>query len=352
MRLSTKDSSKYTIEIIKCKERWNHFLNEIGEFDFYHTFDYHQVSIVENQTPVLFVYAENNILIAIPFVISPIKDSVFSDITSVYGYVGPISKNIHTKWDNSDLKLELNKFFVDYRIISVFSRLNPFIENQELILDNIGSIKTIGTVVNIDLSQNLNEQRRRYSKITKRYLNKIDKLFTFKISDKKEDILRFMQLYYENMDRVNASENYYFDNDYFFKLINGEGFETDVIHAILNETSEVVSSAVMVRTNKKIVQYHVSGTLDSYLRLTPMRFLIDKMRIFASQKGYVYFNLGGGVGGKQDSLFQFKSSFSKDFKDFKIWKVICNKEVYNNLVAERNGLTQNQKDNFFPLYRA
>ena len=60
---------------------------------------------------------------------------------------------------------------------------------------------------------------------------------------------------------------------------------------------------------------------DAVLEITlgKTKLLIDEMRLIASKKGFNYFNLGGGLGGKyNDSLFNFKSSFSKDYKDFKL----------------------------------
>ncbi len=341
----------YTVDIIKGKEKWDYFLSEIGEYDFYHTYDYHQISIEKDETAVLFVYTEGKSIIAIPFVVRPIKNSEYYDITSVYGYAGPISINVGGDWDNSKMRRELDAFFDSHKIVSVFSRLNPYISNQEIILDKLGTIDTIGPVVNIDLTKSLDEQRAGYSNITKRYLKKSEKLFSFKFSNKREDILKFIDLYYENMIRVNASKKYFFDHDYFFNIINAEGFETDILFATLKETNEIISAAMMTRANDKIVQYHVSGTRNDYLKLTPMRYLIDKMRVFASEKGYKYFNLGGGLGNKKDSLLQFKSTFSKDFRDFKVWKIVCNQEVYDKLSAHKKDEIQDSNKDFFPQYR-
>lgn len=341
----------YTVEIVSDKEKWDVILRQIASYDFYHTFDYHQLSKKENEKAVLFVFTQNTSLVAIPFLIRPIKGSQYYDITSAYGYVGPIARNISNNWDNAMFIAELNTFFRAYKIVSVFSSLNPFIKQHDVVLKGLGVFKTLGPIVNIDLKQSTQKQRENYSKITKRYLNKADKLLSFKISSAKEDVLKCIELYYQNMMRVKATKKYFFDVNYFFTLINSEGFETDVIHAVLNETGEIVSSAIMVRTNNKIVQYHVSGTIEDYLELSPMRFLIDKMRLMAAKQGYEYFNLGGGLGNREDSLFQFKSTFSKDYKDFRIWKLICNQEVYDELVAKKK-INTGSEDVFFPSYRS
>lgn len=345
-----KKSKTMSVKILESKTEWDSTLKKIGDHDFYHTYDYHQLSKQSNERAVLFVFSEHDVLIAIPFIIRPIENHSLYDATSVYGYAGPISMNIAEDWDNSTFKNELIDFFKKEKIVSVFSRLNPYINNQETILKDVGDIKKLGPVVNIDLTKDLDEQRTLFSRTTKRYLNKIGKLCTTEISDKEEDILKFIDLYYENMDRVNAKKRYYFDKDYFFSFLKSSGFKTDVIFAILNETKEIISAAMMVKTNK-IIQYHISGTLNEYLNMTPIRLLIDKTRISGTEEGYTYFNLGGGLGSQDDSLLRFKSSFSKDFKDFKIWKLICNQEMYDELVTANEDASKNMDSDFFPLYR-
>ena len=221
-------------------------------------------------------------------------------------------------------------------------------KNQDIVLKNAGNICQSGKVVNIDITKDVVEQRSLFSKTTKRYINKTAKLCSIKLSKDKKDILRFKELYYENMDRVNAHECYYFSEEYFSKFIKCSGFEVDVLHAVLNETGEVISSAMIVKTNK-FVQYHISGTLNEYLHLTPIRILINEARILATEQGYKFFNLGGGLGGNEDSLFFFKSSFSKEFKNFEVWKYIVDEEAYKNLSSKYSDLNSNQ--HFFPLYR-
>jgi len=66
---------------------------------------------------------------------------------------------------------------------------------------------------------------------------------------------------------------------------------------------------MMVKTNN-IIQYHISGTKNDHLNLSPIRLLIDEMRLRGTAENYRYFNLGGGLGNNEDELFRFKSSFS------------------------------------------
>jgi lipid II:glycine glycyltransferase (peptidoglycan interpeptide bridge formation enzyme) len=132
-------------------------------------------------------------------------------------------------------------------------------------------------------------------------------------------------------------------------MVYSKDFKSEVLLAIDNESGQTIGASQYIMTND-IVQYHLSGTKDDFLHLMPTKLLIDEMRMIASEKGYVYFNLGGGLGGRDnDSLFNFKSSFSKDFKDFNLWKYICNQKIYDELVLKKGILDESD---YFPLYRS
>ncbi|KAA1246933.1 peptidoglycan bridge formation glycyltransferase FemA/FemB family protein [Aquimarina sp. RZ0] len=336
-----------TIEVIEDQENWNQLLEKVDGHDFYHTFDYHQLSKSDDEKPILIKYEYENKIIGLPLLMRKIFDTDYFDITSVYGYAGPLSKNIDESFDADDFKKQLEAFFKENKIVSVFTRLNPYIQHQEVILGGLGEIKTLSKIVNINLTRDLDIQRSFFSKTTKRYINKARKQCTVRNIESEDDIIIFKELYYENMDRVNAKESYYFPENYFNSFINSKEINTDVLFAIHNETNKIISAAMMVKTNK-IIQYHISGTRNDYLYLTPIRLLIDEMRIRGTQENYTCFNLGGGLGNQEDSLFKFKASFSKDSKDFKIWKFIVNQEIYDKLT---NQYAPTMSSDFFPKYR-
>ena len=336
------------LEIIKDKKQWDLLVKEIDHYDFHHTYDYHYIAKSVNETPILLKYIENNILIGLPLLIRDINGTSFKDATSVYGYAGPISKGITNNFNNSNFIKELNHFFTENKIISIFSRLNPYVPYQERVLKNYGKIITQGKVVNIDLTLNIDEQRQNYQNRLKTHTNKSRRNCTIKRALTDDDLHKFIEIYYENMDRVNAKKMYYFSNDYFHKIAKSKDFETETLLALDNESNKVIAGSMFIKT-KSIVQYHLSGTKSEFLNLMPTKLLIDEMRIRSYQEGYTFFNLGGGLNGSDDdSLFRFKSSFSKDFKNFNLWNLIINPKAYKELVNERKIIT---KSHFFPLYR-
>ncbi|WP_420600859.1 GNAT family N-acetyltransferase [Flagellimonas sp.] len=342
------------IEIIRDKEQWDSLVGSIEHSDFYHTYNYHELSRKDNERPVLIKYTEQDTIIAIPLLSRRVFETDYYDLTSVYGYPGPIGSNISKTFDNTKFKKELGAFLHSKKVVSVFSRLNPFINQQEAILKNVGFIADHGKVVNIDLTQKLEIQRQQYNKRLKTYINKSRRLCTLSNATTQEEIQLFIEMYYENMHRVNAKRDYFFDKAYFDNLLGSNDFEAEILLTSFNENKEVIAGALFVKKNN-IVQYHLSGAREKYLFLNPVKLMIDEMRIKATKEGFTYFNLGGGVNTKEDSLFHFKSNFSKDFKTFKLWKYIIDEEAYCDLVR-KTGKDCRIEDNalkvdFFPYYR-
>ena len=149
------------------------------------------------------------------------------------------------------------------------------------------------------------------------------------------------------MIRVSAHDYYHFDEEYFFNLLNSSDFECRLLIACID--SEITSGVLLTYSNN-IMQFHLAATHESYLHDGPMKLLIDEATIIGRGRGMHYLHLGGGVGGEEDSLFEFKSGFSNLFLDFKTWRFTADKATYDSLVEGR-GLLSFANSGFFPLYR-
>ncbi len=337
------------IKEITTKDEWTAVLKQIDSYDFYHTFDYHNISCNKNtEKPILITYTNNNdVIIALPLLLREIPNSTYYDFTSIYGYAGPLSKNVTCTFDNESYISDLLSYFQSKKIVSVFSRLHPYLEQQNNILSNFGDQVSLGKVVNIDVTLPLEESRRVYQKSLKNQVNKLRKTCRVRKAETDADIIKFVDIYNENMKRLKADDNYFFKTEYFINFMKQSDFKTDILLIEELDTGKIIAGSMFVKTNE-FVQFHLSGTRTEYLRLRPSKLFIDEMRIKANEQNFKYFNLGGGLGSKEDSLFEFKSSFSKDFRTFKIWKYIANRDVYDDLTIKFNN-TNNKT--FFPSYR-
>jgi lipid II:glycine glycyltransferase (peptidoglycan interpeptide bridge formation enzyme) len=342
------------IELIENKQEWVAVIESALESDFYQSYDYHALSKNKNEHPILIKYRDECASIAIPLLIRKIEGTPYRDATSVYGYSGPFTSNICPGYDNSVFARKLTELFLDHRIVSVFSRLNPFVPHQKKVLKGLGTTSSPGNVVYIDLKKDPEEQLSAYSKRLKTYINKSRRLYTIKKATERDEIMQFIALYYENMRRVQAREHYFFKETYFFDLLASKDFKAEILLAMDNQSGCIIGGALFLK-HKRIVQYHLSGAREEFLKLNPIKLLIDEMRERAIKEGYYYFNLGGGVGNKEDSLFHFKSGFSGVSRPFELWKFIVNENAYRELVRGKRNINGASNlvecGEFFPIYR-
>lgn len=328
---------------------WNQIVRRSYLYDFHHTGFYHQIDNQDQSK--LFVATRGDNFIALPLVFRTISGSDWADATSVYGYSGPVA-NHEATFQRTDLVNyfwdEVTSYFRENRIISAFSRLHPLI-NQHLFFEGHGEISPLNKTVSINLKLDPDEQRRQYRKSNKSEINQLRrKGFVVEKAESVGEIERFIEIYYETMDRVYASSNYYFAREYFHRFLDNDAFDNQLLLAKFE--GEIAAGAIFTMTDK-IMQYHLAGTTEPYIRETPMKLILDEARLLGNEKQLDYLHLGGGVGGSDDdSLFRFKSGFSKQLCQFSVWKYIIDREKYDSLVQVRK--IKNVTSGFFPLYRS
>ncbi len=343
------------IKIIKDKDSWNEVIGSFIDADVYHTYDYHHISKGIDETPVLIKYSDYDQVIALPLLIRNIVGTGFKDATSVYGYSGPLCRDCRVRKANtSNFKEELDALFNKNNIVSIFSRLHPFISYQTELLSKMGEIVSPGKVVSINLGLSDEEQQQHYNRRLRTYINKCRRTYKVKEVNSDDEIRAFIEMYTETMKRVNAKEKYFFDADYFFNFMKSEYFDKKLLIALDKESNEIAAGALFIMKNQ-MVNYHLSGLKDEYLKLNPIKLLLEMVREESTREGYSYFNLGGGVGNKEDSLFRFKAGYSKDVKDFNLWRYVVNQDIYEKLSKEHlkdtDPAISPQLQDFFPLYR-
>ncbi|WP_432714756.1 GNAT family N-acetyltransferase [Pedobacter sp.] len=333
---------------IREETAWNSYIERSLGFEIYQTWYYH--SLNKEGEPVLFVYEENKRFIALPLIKRAIEASSFYDMTSVYGYCGPVSN-----MDLSEVSLSTSQnfkhAFIEFlkaeQCISVFSRLHPFM-NQQFLLQNIGGLKENGKTIYIDLTVPLAYQKENYEKRLNRQIRSLRKRgFLIKEATTKDDITRFTQMYLQNMDRLNASPGYYFDEQYFANLLYGSKMKNKLL--LIFDGSDLICGA-LVLISRNIIRNHLSATSPGYLKDSPSKLLTDEISLLGRQLGKKIFHLGGGVGGREDSLYKYKSYFSNLEVEDRIWCYVTEPNIYNELVAQRVNILDS-KSNFFPLYR-
>ena len=337
----------YTSLVVTEKEDWQSYTEKSLDYDIFHTYQYHELD--KRGTPLLFVYQNENDFIAFPFLKREIEGSNFFDLTSVYGYSGPISNQKIEDIDSLTKEgfEESFKFFLtDQKCISVFSRLHPFIDQTKL-FNNLCCVKNNGKTIYIDLTVSLEEQRGNYNKRLARQIKQIkEREYLIKEADNPQEIKLFTEMYTKNMDRLSAADHYYFNEDYFIEILQNKALNGKLI---LVYDGEIMISGAIIICSKNIIRNHLSATNENYLKESPSKLLVDEISLIGRAMGAKYFHLGGGYRGQNDSLFEFKSYFSNLFLEDHIWCYIADEDNYQAQVKEKNIIID---DGFFPLYRS
>lgn len=335
------------IVTLSQKEEWNRLVGQCVFHDFYHTASYH--ALATDGTPCLFVYGDAKRYIAFPLLLRPIAGTSYYDITSVYGYCGPLFSQSEVDEEMcSAFSDALFRWMVAQRVVAAFTRLHPFLPLQQSLLSRLGNVVPIGETVWIDLS---GQFRNGYSRSLRYQLNVAERHMCVRESCLPDDWTVFETIYGEAMNRLHAAPRYCFSSDYFAALRGSSDF-VPKLYLADDRKQRVIGGAICILC-KGVAQYHLGACCTDALSFSPLKLILDYACSDLQHKRQAdCLHLGGGYGGAADTLFQFKSRFSPLRKQFYVWQCIVDQPVYEALVAERVGENiDRMSQNFFPLYR-
>nr|WP_257219946.1 GNAT family N-acetyltransferase [Acinetobacter sp. YH12239] len=160
----------------------------------------------------------------------------------------------------------------------------------------------------------------------------------------------FIEIYLETMRYLNATDFYFFDKEYFYRM---KRLLADKLKLVVVKCNEQVIGASLFMLDNGIIQYHLSGTTIDGKKYQPSKLILDYMIDWGVSQGYSFLHLGGGVGGQQDALYKFKKGFTADEYSFYTVRLIINSVVYRKLCLDLKfkDIEIDNVSNFFPLYR-
>ena len=280
-----------------------------------------------------------------------IDNKTYYDLITPYGYGGPIVVDCVDNSLRQELVQEYYKSFKAYceanDIVSEFIRFHPILENYKDFKD-IYDVQYMRKTLGTNLKDFDDPIQSEFSKSCRKVIRRaLRNGITFKIEKSPDKIDEFKDIYYSTMDRNDANEYYYFDDEYFNNIINNFKENVILVKAIYEEKT---IAAGLYFIFGKIIHIHLSGTLNEYLDLSPAYILKYAVTLWGKENGYELIHYGGGrSNSEEDSLFKFKKKFAKNTEfDFYIGKKVWDIDVYNKL-CELKGVNENTE--FFPAYR-
>jgi hypothetical protein len=336
-----------SFSVISLEADWKKALSKISH-DWYHTWDYHQLANKNGEgKPALLYYENEDQKIVFPILLRPLTNNL-SDATSVYGYAGILTGDTIDETSFQHFFKLATEWLKSQNVVTVFSRMHPIYNEADQFLPEI--LTSLSKTISIDLSLSDEAQVKAYRNSTKREIKKLRKSGAY--CRYGNDLLGgFMQVYNQTMDRLEATNYYYFDLDYYQTLLVSKEFESRV-YSVFDADDTLMCAGIFMFTGD-IVQYHLGGTHTNFLRQAPVKFMLDQVRIDAANTSCKLFHLGGGSGSQEDSLFNFKLGFSKLTHDFNVMKWIVDEDKYTALNKEHQTSNPDKTINtdYFPVYR-
>ena len=336
---------------IDNSNKWDEIVTSFADYDVYYLSGYARSFYVhgDGEPQLLYYISENIRAIYVYMKRKTAIDGVYDSITP-YGYGGVLFDGEVNEANLSAFRDEFLQKMQSENIISDFVRYHPVLGNA-VYMKSISQVIDLGNTIAMDLTspeviwENITSKNRNH--IRKAQKNNIQIHHT----DDYSIFHGFISIYNKTMDRDNADEYYYFQEDFYKVIYDYLKGNFQVFYATLD--NQIIVASIILYANKQ-VHYHLSGSLIEYRHLAPTNLLLYHVALWGYEHGYNTLHLGGGLGSGNDNLYKFKAAFNRNSGlQFSIGKQIFSQELYDKLVNLR--LQQNPNFNleskYFPLYR-
>ena len=278
-----------------------------------------------------------------------VDGGIWYDLITPYGYGGPII--LECEGNKEGLLIgEFNKSFkqycIDNNIVSEFIRFHPMYDNAKdfkNMYDVFYNRNTIAT----NLADSEDPFQTEFSKSCRKNVRRaLREGISYRVIEDPSDISNFKEIYYSTMDRNEATDYYYFEEEYFDQCLKLLGNNLILVEAIYQEKTIAMGFYFVYDKN---IHIHLSGTLSEFLHLSPAYILRYAVTQWGKEQGYKIIHHGGGrSSSEEDSLYKFKKQFGKTEFEFYIGKKIWNQDIYDK-ICKAKGVDKDS--DFFPLYR-
>lgn len=333
--------------------------------DFYHLPEYSKLEgATQAAQPRAFGFREGDREVFLPYLLrscAPLfpdsaAASQLRDVVSPYGYPGLLLSDAARQSPEFVRRAmqQLSETLREQGVVSAFLRMHPLLSDGFAALFPEGFFTAPSETVAIDLTLDEATLWKNLRDGHQWVIKKCRKLgFQPRMVPFSEHIEAFMEVYQDTMNRVHAKDSYYFGQDYFDKLA---ALPKNVHCCLVDFAGEPVAACVFFECGG-IVQAHLGGTKSEFLSKSPFHLALYHAAEWAKSRGNRYFHLGGGVGGEQDRLLQFKLGFSARTFPFFTLRMITDEANYRALTAlgaQAAGvpLEDRLQNAYFPAYRA
>jgi serine/alanine adding enzyme len=325
-------------------EAWDDLLDRLGAGDVYLRRAYlESASLLGQGRPVYLHLAGDSGDVVFPALVRDAQEG-FQDVGTPMGYGGPVAAGAEAP--AADFFDAYERWCAANRVIATFARFHPVLANQRLAeghwhLEHIGN--SIGWRVEQRTAEELlagmgSHHRRVVRKARSAGVEVV-------VDEMPRDLRTFVVLYEETMRRRNASPFYFFPDAYWEHLTEALGGA--LLRADARTEGELVASIVCLAA-PPLLHYHLGASSQRGQDLGANHLLFYETAAWAAGKHFARFHLGGGVGGFEDSLYEFKRRFDPEGAlPAYLGKAVHDAVAYRTLA----GSDEVDYEGYFPAYR-
>jgi serine/alanine adding enzyme len=316
--------------------RWDAVLRDAGVTDVYYSRAFVTASaVLVDGDPVLLELAGEGGTVLFACLLR--RDP--PDVVSPYGYGGPLGAG-------PDPPLE--RFPAAYEawcrargVVSSFVVFHPLTGSAEspasALFRRIPLGATIAWRLNGDLLDGMHRHHRRLVRRALRAGLEVT------IDPAPTELGSFVELYEETMRRAQASPFYFFPAPYWQALLSG----VPLARVEVRQGGRLLAS-VLGMGKPPWLHYHLGARGDLADKAGASHLALFRLAAWGREHGFETLHLGGGVGGRRDSLFEFKRRFAPDgCVGVAIGKAVHDLDRYRRLA----GVDAVDWNGFFPAYR-
>jgi predicted N-acyltransferase len=326
-------------------EAWDALLERLGLNDVYFRRAYlESASLLGQGRPVYLAQSGQDGGVVFPCLVRDAPDGR-ADVATPMGYGGPVAAGAAPPVDA--FFDEYERWCAEAGIVATFVRFHPLLANQRLAeghwhLEHIGH--SIGWRLHgrssDDLFAGMGSHHRRLAR------RALAAGVATSAAAEPADLAAFISLYEDTMRRKGASAFYLFPGAYW------ELLTTDLREALVRFDAVLdgeLAASILCLASEPYLHYHLGCSTEQGQRVGVNHLLFHAAASWAAERGFERLQLGGGVGGFEDSLYDFKRRFDPEGAcPAYLGKAVHDLETYLALA----GAEAVDYDGYFPAYRA
>ncbi|MBV5328178.1 MAG: GNAT family N-acetyltransferase [Chlorobium sp.] len=277
-------------------------------------------------------------------------------IVSPYGYGGALFEGdpMNRISVSQDFEILFSKELRQRGFVTEFIREDIF--TDRLSKRSVGQVIEQQPNVVVRLERNPDEIWRTYKSKVRKNVNRAKEHGLRVVFDPLGNNLDdFIKVYYETMERTEASGTFFISLEKFQILVETLGKDGGLLFVHIYDGLEIVSTELLLLSGDSVYSF-LGGTVATAFDKRPNDLLKHEVILWGGLNGYKWYVLGGGIT-PGDGMFKYKEAFDPEsIFPFQVRRVIHNHEAYKLLIQTRinyekdSGNDWQPKPDFFPEF--